>query len=88
MILRLHEILESDKVLRKVIISELKQIKKQYPTPRLTEIKDEVLEITINEEAMILPEDIYVSVTRDGYVKRISQRSYKASENTPFGKKG
>ena len=36
---------------------------------------------------MILPEDIYVSVTRDGYVKRISQRSYKASENTPFGKK-
>ena len=87
LILRLHEILESDKVLRKVIISELKQIKKQYPTPRLTEIKDEVLEITINEEAMILPEDIYVSVTRDGYVKRISQRSYKASENTPFGKK-
>lgn len=70
LILRLHEILESDKVLRKVIISELKQIKKQYPTPRLTEIKDEVLEITINEEAMILPEDIYVSVTRDGYVKR------------------
>ena len=38
LILRLHEILESDKVLRKVIISELKQIKKQYPTPRLTAV--------------------------------------------------
>lgn len=83
----LNDILDSDKVLRKVIIDELKQIKKQYPTPRLTEIKDEVQEVIINEEAMILPEDIYVSVTKDGYIKRISQRSYKASENTPFGKK-
>ena len=83
----LQSILESDQVLRKVIIDELKQIKKQYPSPRLTEIKDEIQEVTINEEAMILPEDIYVSITRDGYIKRISQRSYKASENTPFGKK-
>lgn len=83
----LSDILNSDQVLRKVIIDELKQIKKQYPSPRLTQIKDEVQEVTINEEAMILPEDIYVSVTRDGYIKRISQRSYKASENTPFGKK-
>lgn len=83
----LNNILTSDKVLRKVIIDELKQIKKQYPSPRLTEIKDEVQEIVIDEEAMILPEDIYVSITRDGYVKRISQRSYKASENIAFGKK-
>lgn len=83
----LSDILNSDQVLRKVIVDELKHIKKQYPSPRLTEIKDEVQEVTVNEEAMILPEDIYVSVTRDGYIKRISQRSYKASENTPFGKK-
>lgn len=83
----LNEILDSDKVLRKVIIDELKQIKKQYPAPRLTEIKEHVQDTTINEEAMILPEDVYVSVTKDGYIKRISQRSYKASENTPFGKK-
>lgn len=83
----LTNILDSDKVLRKVIVDELKQIKKQYPSPRLTEIKDEVQEIVINEEAMILPEDIYVSITRDGYIKRISQRSYKASENIAFGKK-
>lgn len=83
----LNDILESDKVLRKVIVDELKQIQKQYPSPRLTEIKDEIQEIVIDEEAMILPEDIYVSITRDGYVKRISQRSYKASENIAFGKK-
>lgn len=83
----LNDILNSDEVLRKVIVDELKQIKKQYPTPRLTQIKHEVQEIVIDEEAMILPEDIYVSITRDGYVKRISQRSYKASENIAFGKK-
>lgn len=83
----LDDILNSDQVLRKVIVDELKQIKKQYPSPRLTQIKHEVQEIVIDEEAMILPEDIYVSITRDGYVKRISQRSYKASENIAFGKK-
>lgn len=83
----LNNILNSDQVLRKVIVDELKQIKKQYPSPRLTQIKHEVQEIVIDEEAMILPEDIYVSITRDGYVKRISQRSYKASENIAFGKK-
>ena len=83
----LNSILNSDQILRKVIVDELKQIKKQYPSPRLTEIKEHVQDIKINEEAMILPEDIYVSVTKDGYIKRISQRSYKASENTAFGKK-
>ena len=36
---------------------------------------------------MIIPEDCYVSLTRDGYIKKISERSYKASENTAFGKK-
>ncbi|MEG0593170.1 MAG: DNA gyrase C-terminal beta-propeller domain-containing protein, partial [Coprobacillus sp.] len=83
----LNDILHSDEVLRKVIIDELKRVKQQYPSPRLSEIKDEILEVSINEEAMILPEDILVSITRDGYVKRISLRSYKASENTAFGKK-
>ena len=83
----LENILNDEKVLRKVIINELKQIKKDYPTPRLTEIKDEVLEVSINEEDMFLPEDIYVTITRDGYIKRVSQRSYGASEFSQFGKK-
>jgi len=83
----LMKILDDDKVLRKVIIKELKEVKALYPSERLTEIKDEVTEVTIDKEAMIIAEDVYVSVTRDGYVKRISQRSYKASEKTVFGKK-
>ena len=87
LILSLQAILDSEETLRKVIIDELNQIKEKYPTPRLTEIKDEVQEITINEEEMFLPEDIYVSITRDGYIKRISIRSYKASQQIDFGKK-
>ncbi|MCD8027551.1 MAG: DNA topoisomerase IV subunit A [Erysipelotrichaceae bacterium] len=84
---QLNNILDSDKVLRNVIISELKEIKNQYPSPRLTQIKDEVQEISINEEAMILSEDIYVSVSRDGYIKRISMRSYNARGDTRIVKK-
>ena len=44
-------------------------------------------EIVIDEKAMILSEDVNISITRDGYIKRISNRSIKASEKTPFGKK-
>ncbi len=83
----LNNILNSDEVLRKVIIDQLKGIKKKYPMPRLSKIRDEVQEIKIDEKAMILSEDINVSITRDGYIKRISNRSIKASEGIPFGKK-
>ena len=82
----LNNILNSDEVLSKVIINQLK-IKQKYPMPRLSKIKDEVQEIKIDEKAMIISEDIYVSITRDGYIKRISKRSINASENIPFGKK-
>lgn len=83
----LNTILDSDEVLRKVIIAQLKMIKKEYPMPRLSMIKDKIQEIKIDEKAMILSEDVNISITRDGYIKRISNRSIKASEKTPFGKK-
>lgn len=83
----LNQILDDDKVLRDVIIKELKEVKSLYPSPRLTEIKDEVTEVTVDKEAMIISEDVVVSITEDGYVKRISLRSYKASDKTTFGKK-
>ena len=64
-----------------------KEIKKKYPTPRLTEIKDEIMDTSVNQQAMIISEDVYVSITRDGYFKKISTRSYKASDENTFGKK-
>lgn len=86
-ITQLNEILDSDEVLRKVIIIQLKEIQKKYPMPRLTQIKEQISDIRIDEKAMIIEEDINVSITRDGYIKRISQRSIKASTGIPFGKK-
>ena len=83
----LNTILDSDEVLRKVIIDQLKTIKKKYPMPRLSMIRDKIQEVKIDEKAMILSEDVNISITRDGYIKRISNRSIKASERTPFGKK-
>lgn len=83
----LQSILNSETVLHKVIIERLNSVKKKYPMPRLSKIRDEIQEIKIDEQAMILSEDTNVSITRDGYIKRISTRSLKASEGTPFGKK-
>ena len=86
-IIYLQSILNSESVLHKVIIDRLNSVKKKYPMPRLSKIRDEIQEIKIDEQAMILSEDTNVSIKRDGYIKRISTRSLKASEGTPFGKK-
>ena len=78
----LQEILDNPEKLKSVMKDELRNIKKNYATPRLTEIKDEVTEIKIDTEAMIPKEDCIVVVTHDGYVKRVSLRSYDSTEAT------
>ncbi|MBS4173014.1 DNA topoisomerase IV subunit A [Bacillus sp. FJAT-49736] len=75
----LSAILESEKNLLKVIKKELQEIKKKYADVRRTKIEDEIEEIKINLEVMIPNEDVIVTVTKDGYVKRTSIRSYTAS---------
>ena len=78
------EIILSDKEkLKSVMKTELKNIKKEYATPRKTEIKDEVLDISIDEKAMIPKEDVIVLVTRDGYIKRSSIRSFQSTDTEP-----
>ena len=64
----LTKLLNDGKVLRREIIKDLKQVRALYPTTRLTEIRDEIAEISIDKEAMIISEDIYVSLTMDGYL--------------------
>lgn len=83
----LSKILRDKDCLHGVIIDRLKEIKQKYPMPRASEIRDEIQEIKIDQKAMIVSEDITVSITKDGYIKRISKRSIKASEGIPFGKK-
>ena len=75
----LEEILASPEKLNMVIKEELKKIKKEYNTPRKTEIVDEVEEIKIDTSSMIPKEDVVVVVTHDGYIKRVSLRSFESN---------
>ena len=77
----LTAILASEKVLMNVIKRDLKEVNKEYPTPRLTDIKEDITDIKIDVEAMIPKEDVVVVVTKDGYIKRTSFRSYQASQS-------
>ncbi|BBU39585.1 DNA topoisomerase IV subunit A [Aeribacillus sp. FSL K6-1121] len=83
----LTSILENEKKLSKVIQSELKQLKKTFADERRTKIEAEIESITINMESLIASEDTIVTVTKDGYVKRTSLRSYTASNGKDFGMK-
>ncbi|UOE74673.1 DNA topoisomerase IV subunit A [Parageobacillus thermoglucosidasius] len=83
----LTTILNSEKKLLAVIKRELKAMKKQYADERRTVIEDEIEELKINLEVMIPSEDVIVTVTKEGYVKRTSYRSYSASNGQDFGMK-
>jgi topoisomerase IV subunit A len=83
----LSAILESEKKLVSVIKKELKQIKKQFHEPRRTKIEEKIEEIKINLEVLIASEDVMVTVTRDGYIKRTSLRSFAASNGKDLAMK-
>ena len=76
----LEEILSSEDKLKIVMKEELRRVKKEYAVNRKTEIKDEITEIKIDTTVMIPKEDVLVMVTKDGYIKRTSWRSYQASQ--------
>lgn len=79
----LQAILDDEEKLKAVMKEELKNIKKEYATARKTEIRDEITEIKIDTVSMIAKEDCIVVVTKDGYIKRVSTRSYAASNSEP-----
>lgn len=85
----LESILSDEKLLLKEIKKDLRSIKKTYKDDRLTVIEEQVQELKVDLEVMVPSEDILTSVTRDGYVKRTSLRSYGASqEESPPLKEG
>ncbi|MDT3763619.1 DNA topoisomerase IV subunit A [Priestia filamentosa] len=83
----LEQILNSEQKLLSLIKKELRQVKKTYKTDRFTAIEEEIEELKINLEVMVPSEDVMVTVTSDGYVKRTSLRSYNASNGQDFGMK-
>lgn len=83
----LQKIIHEPNELSKVMKQELREVKKQYQSERRTIIEAEVTELTIDTEILVAQEDVMVVITREGYVKRSSLRSYSASNNEEAGMK-
>ena len=77
-----ESILHDENKLKSVMKAELREIKKNYATPRKTEIRDEIIDIKVDAKEMIPEENVVVVVTSDGYVKRVNLKSYKKDEET------
>ncbi|WP_047981998.1 DNA topoisomerase IV subunit A [Ornithinibacillus contaminans] len=78
-IAELEAILASEQKLFQTIKDDLKDMKKQFADRRRTVIEEEIQELTIDIEVMVASEDVLISATKEGYIKRTSIRSYAAS---------
>ncbi|WP_066254818.1 DNA topoisomerase IV subunit A [Neobacillus drentensis] len=83
----LTSILASDKTLFSVIKKELKDVKKRFADERRSKIEAEIEELKINLEVTVPSEDVIVTVTKQGYVKRTSPRSFAASSGQDLAMK-
>jgi len=86
LIAKLREILGSEKLVLEIIVDELQQIKKQYGDERRTEIVAEASEIDI--EDLIVEEDMVITVSRGGYIKRSPLSLYRAQRRGGKGRIG
>lgn len=86
-ILMYQNILANESTLSKVLINELKTIRKTFATPRRTQLEAEVQNLTIETHILIPEEQVYVTVTKEGYIKRTSLRSVSSSELSELGKR-
>ncbi len=78
-------ILHDESALKQVLRNELRDIQKRFPLERFsTPVRDEVREIEVDVNLLVPSEDVVVSVSKDGYVKRTSTRSYAASDKTGY----
>ncbi len=83
---RLKEILQSETLVNQIIRDELINIKQQYGDSRRTEIVEEVKEITI--EDLITEEDMVITITHSGYIKRTPLSEYRSQRRGGKGLSG
>jgi DNA gyrase subunit A len=81
-----ESILGSEKKLRRVIVSELEEVKKQYGDERRTVIEDEAAEIQL--EDLIADEQVAVTVSHGGYLKRTPVSTYRQQRRGGQGRTG
>ncbi|HDC7644591.1 TPA: DNA topoisomerase IV subunit A [Staphylococcus aureus] len=87
LIKQLRHILDNHDALLNVIKEELNEIKKKFKSERLSLIEAEIEEIKIDKEVMVPSEEVILSMTRHGYIKRTSIRSFNASGVEDIGLK-
>ena len=75
----LELILKDENKLKDVMKHELRKIKTDYAIPRKTVINDEITEIKLDVNDLITKEQVVVSLTHDGYIKKTSIKSYSSS---------
>ena len=84
-IAKYEKILSDPKELDKVIRQELQTIAKKYASPRKTKIQAKIASLKIETEVLVAQEDVIIQISREGYVKRSSLRSFNASDANDNG---
>ena len=77
---KLNKILHNEEELQRVVKEELHSIIKVLATPRRSEIETEIEKITITKEELVTEEQVVIGITREGYVKKSTPRSFNATE--------
>ena len=83
----LAAIIGDERTMYNLMKKELREVKKKFATPRLSALEDTAKVIEIDTASLIAEEDTYVSVTKAGYIKRTSPRSFAASTLEEIGKR-
>ena len=83
----LAAIIGDERTMYNLMKRELRDVKKKFGNPRLSELQDTANAIEIDTASLIVEEETYVSVTRSGYIKRTSPRSFSASTLEEMGKR-
>ena len=83
----LAAIIGDERTMYNLMKKELREVKKKFATPRLSTLEDTAKAIEIDTASLIAEEDTYVSVTKAGYIKRTSPRSFAASTLEEIGKR-
>ncbi|HGI2465701.1 TPA: DNA topoisomerase IV subunit A [Streptococcus agalactiae] len=83
----LKAIISDERTMYNVMKRELREVKKKFANTRRSELQELAETIEIDTASLIIEEDTYVSVTRGGYVKRTSPRSFNVSTVDELGKR-
>ncbi len=83
----LAAIIGDERTMYNLMKKELREVKKKFGNPRLSELQDTAKAIEIDTASLVVEEETYVSITKAGYIKRTSPRSFAASTVEEIGKR-